>query len=1493
MRIQMQQGQQQQRRNEAILQAEASARAGPVIAAAASSNSAPMQAKLEDVQRRHEKALAAAGVSDGSIGAGGKNGGNSGCAIMSAKRKTIPSSTTHNEKQRPLSLTTTPYGFASPEATSDAAVSLISLSNSKAKVPAASDAATNNHLPAEAVNCLKAWVSSSDHIAHPYPTDEEKSKLLAETGLSVTQLNSWLMNYRKRHWKNAVGFGTHSSPPSDRKRNGGSGSNAKASPSTAAVPPVPPPPLSPEAAIASPDRDLVITPRPVDESGTLDIHAYHRGRAGCEPRCSQSGNLLCDVTPNDTGQMFALKEKAEEGKKFVVRINISFPLCDVEDLEDAEESGKGDKQKVDESDGNANHALQRLASLEEERGGVLAVSTASKGVRSSRSSSRQQLPRTDSMVSQQSFTNNQETNIPHFHDSVEWDLSSPDTPTAMSYAISIANDFGLSFGQTLDLATSIQNQIDAFIRDENLIRPLPIAAKDPHGVQRAAGTTIALLPMLYGGAHSGGGGSVQLTTQMKKGNLSRSGSRVGGQSRGGGRAYDRPRGPVKKSSSKYEVVPAHLLPSYETAENKYKIGLEFRREVVNRAKAELQRDMVKKAEGDSAPVGLLKVVKDEVCHICHHRKSIGVRFFCEGNNHVYCDYHCSTRLGFSAKDAIGGTKTLDFCPVCCLTCLCSKCARKLDEVAGHFMRQCQNQGVTDNPPECNIDSVLELCTGMQRVSTVPKTPAPSKSPNRTKPQKKKAKKLPDPVVVVEDAASLGLTRAHRRHPQESSKRQAKSESSPRAKKVAKPPVSEFPIETCGGFDLDPSLDYDSRTVYLPEGGSYVRKDDPMPQPKIDEVQLFGAETGVVEDGSVDYCQACTKGGSLICCDRCPRSFHSGCLPHGLTEDQIPDSDWECHLCVRDSSPQPNNEITGESHVGLIAASYTDMQHCDLFTEKLLTLAKIHELLLFLCTFDFGYMFKNPVDTKQVPDYLRIVKKPMDLSTICANIVTGKYAKNAKKELTRDNAPASQVAGRVLDHVALSALQDLELMYHNCFTYNIRGTAIYRMAEVQRRKARMIIDRSIEQHMSEDAMRQLDDYALHLKQAREAGRSKSGPKKVSLNSRNKILVPFVKGRSGRIVAVFDPSTNMIVKQYTTLRAAVQAALFIAQLGYASEVPATDHCIKSLVRKSGHDPSLVLFQYRWLYLDDLRSGRVVVVPPWTNDEEFRSSGNSNPDADTTENSSSPKKDCGTSPPAEQEEMEDEAISWIRREGESGGPIFYNSIDGAYDSLVKDKILAKCTILSREAFVKALYSVAPGEDIVTMGSRWCRFKHSDESNVSSGNSTVPGASKAQQEQVRKQEHSKVGDVAASSGTNGAAGRSGNSNNIMPHPGVATVLSLGGETFFETSMESALTECAIVKTDRMSGAVMGAFETFDSAFKDWKTVREGALCSSGIDPSSLDIFKRDYVYGDKNIEGIEWKTMKPLDARWKKRPREYYESGGSDPLRSSAKKPRQEKRQ
>eukprot|EP00980_Cylindrotheca_fusiformis_P005463 scaffold1169_cov120-Cylindrotheca_fusiformis.AAC.13 len=62
----------------------------------------------------------------------------------------------------------------------------------------------SSSLPTETVEYLKAWMMSPEHIAHPYPTEPEKAKIMADTGIELKQLSNWFVNNRKRYWKPRV-----------------------------------------------------------------------------------------------------------------------------------------------------------------------------------------------------------------------------------------------------------------------------------------------------------------------------------------------------------------------------------------------------------------------------------------------------------------------------------------------------------------------------------------------------------------------------------------------------------------------------------------------------------------------------------------------------------------------------------------------------------------------------------------------------------------------------------------------------------------------------------------------------------------------------------------------------------------------------------------------------------------------------------------------------------------------------------------------------------------------------------------------------------------------------------------------------------------------------------------------------------------------------------------------------------------------------------------
>ncbi|KAI3968735.1 hypothetical protein MKX01_028885 [Papaver californicum] len=54
-------------------------------------------------------------------------------------------------------------------------------------------------LPKDSRTTLLGWWKT--HSRWPYPTEEEKMKLIEETGLDHKQITNWFINQRKRHWK--------------------------------------------------------------------------------------------------------------------------------------------------------------------------------------------------------------------------------------------------------------------------------------------------------------------------------------------------------------------------------------------------------------------------------------------------------------------------------------------------------------------------------------------------------------------------------------------------------------------------------------------------------------------------------------------------------------------------------------------------------------------------------------------------------------------------------------------------------------------------------------------------------------------------------------------------------------------------------------------------------------------------------------------------------------------------------------------------------------------------------------------------------------------------------------------------------------------------------------------------------------------------------------------------------------------------------------------
>ncbi|XP_010913372.1 homeobox protein knotted-1-like 2 isoform X2 [Elaeis guineensis] len=72
-------------------------------------------------------------------------------------------------------------------------------------------------LPGDTTSTLKAWWQS--HSKWPYPTEDDKARLVQETGLQLKQINNWFINQRKRNWHNNPS--SSSALKSKRKSNAG------------------------------------------------------------------------------------------------------------------------------------------------------------------------------------------------------------------------------------------------------------------------------------------------------------------------------------------------------------------------------------------------------------------------------------------------------------------------------------------------------------------------------------------------------------------------------------------------------------------------------------------------------------------------------------------------------------------------------------------------------------------------------------------------------------------------------------------------------------------------------------------------------------------------------------------------------------------------------------------------------------------------------------------------------------------------------------------------------------------------------------------------------------------------------------------------------------------------------------------------------------------------------------------------------------------------
>ncbi|KAL7466420.1 hypothetical protein ACHAXS_006731 [Conticribra weissflogii] len=348
-----------------------------------------------------------------------------------------------------------------------------------------------------------------------------------------------------------------------------------------------------------------ISIKSINDEGVVDIHTYHRGRVGEEPRDEKTGDLLCDMEPVDTNHYW-------RPCKTILKVTVKFPLADADD---------------DYVDSDLEE--EEVTAMKDEIEGGEGRETRARSVRSVQSPNNS---KTWSAVATELGDTEKETVVPYFREVVEWDLADPHNPQPLEYASNIGAEFGLNFTQTMELAESIQRQLDEFLWNHNPFHA-PILLEDPYGGDRFDahyGPPDSLILSVAPGARGGGGGGSGgggVGNARRNPTFNRS---INASSRRN-HVNSVPKPPRSRPfKSIVDVVSKDQLPVAG------KDGDKYTKEVLKRAKAGSQEKAMEFLNKNEEAI---LVVKNENCHICHIRRNCGIMFHCRKHN--FCDNHCA------------------------------------------------------------------------------------------------------------------------------------------------------------------------------------------------------------------------------------------------------------------------------------------------------------------------------------------------------------------------------------------------------------------------------------------------------------------------------------------------------------------------------------------------------------------------------------------------------------------------------------------------------------------------------------------------------------------------------------------------------------------------------------------------------------------------------------------------------------------------------------
>nr|VZI17257.1 unnamed protein product [Spirometra erinaceieuropaei] len=165
-----------------------------------------------------------------------------------------------------------------------------------------------------------------------------------------------------------------------------------------------------------------------------------------------------------------------------------------------------------------------------------------------------------------------------------------------------------------------------------------------------------------------------------------------------------------------------------------------------------------------------------------------------------------------------------------------------------------------------------------------------------------------------------------------------------------------------------------------------------PQVFVSKTTWLRRNTILVENKDLDsFCWLCHKSGELTVCSECPRVYHIRCLQL----DQLPPDHWLCPECAEIASCESIFGVTEKWRT----LSQEQVKTCLAF------------LIGHLSKQSWAEAFREPVDTKLIPEYGKLIKHPMDLRTLLQRVNGGQYASTH------------------------SFLADFRWIVHNCLVFN--------------------------------------------------------------------------------------------------------------------------------------------------------------------------------------------------------------------------------------------------------------------------------------------------------------------------------------------------------------------------------------------------------------------------------------------------------------------------